>query len=133
MLPYIQVEAVKGFFEYQITGADFFFSLDGFFEALKLAVVTVFSHFVLAPPTAATNASATRKNRLKNIFAILCEFPLVGSLEFYFFHSRVSLAKPLKLLICLMDTLQLYDVPSESISVFIQFHYPDEKNALLRY
>lgn len=49
-----------------------FFSFDDFLKPLKLAVVTVFSHFALAPRTPSrTPASTTRENRLKNIFTIL--------------------------------------------------------------
>lgn len=93
-----------------------FFSFDDFLKPLKLAVVTVFSHFVLAPRTPSrTPASTTRENRLKNIFTIL----------FLNFFLCCSLSL-LMLLICLMDRVKLYDVPSISLSGFIQFHYLTE-------
>ena len=82
-----------------------FFSFDAFFRPLIVAVVTVFSHLMLAPRT--PPRASTTKNRLKNIFTI--------------FSTCRSCLSLLMLLICLMDRVELYDVRS-SLSVFIQFH-----------
>lgn len=52
-----------------------FFSFDAFFRPLIVAVVTVFSHLMLAPRT--PPRASTTKNRLKNIFTIFFYVSLV--------------------------------------------------------